>query len=133
MAKKMLALYSEQQDKLFAAAQAAEAAKKEFLANEKAEWEKAAKADKEYGGQKWDASQAVIARGSQRLATPEAIALFNVQGLGNHPEVLRMFYRAGVLLGEDGGLNAGGGGAAKLDTAEAIFGESVRNLKSYSD
>jgi hypothetical protein len=132
-AKKMLTLYSEQQDKIVAAEQAAEAAISEMLAKEEAEWAKAAKADKEYGGQKWEAAQAVIARGSQKLATPEAVALFKGQRLGNHPEVLRMFYRAGLLTGEDGGLNAGGAGVAKQRIEDAIFGESVKNLKRVED
>ena len=126
-----LTLYSSQQDKMFAAEQAAQKAIDDMLAQEAAEWAKAAKADKEYGGLKWEASQAVIARGSQRLATPEAVTLFNDQKLGCHPEVLRMFYRAGLLLGEDGGLNAGGASnpEGRRVKGEALYKEYQESLK----
>jgi hypothetical protein len=133
VAKKLITLYSEQQDKVLAGEQAAQTATREKYLAEIAEWEKAAKADKEFGGQKWDASQPVIARGGRHLATPEATALFNEHFLGSHPEVLRMFYRAGLLIGEDGGLAKGGAAIGKQDIADAIFGESIRNLKRYND
>jgi hypothetical protein len=133
VSKKLLTLYSEQQDKMLAGEQAAQTATREKYLAEIAGWEKAAKADKEFGGQKWDASQPVIARGGQHLATPEATALFNEHYLGSHPEVLRMFYRAGLLLGEDEGLANGGSTGGKPDIATAIFGESVRNLKKHND
>jgi hypothetical protein len=132
-AKKMIALYSGQQDKMAAAEQAAEKAYREKALAEIAEWEKSAKADKEYGGQKWDASQAAIARGRDRLASPEAVAFIQEYKLGSHPEILRMFYRAGLLLGEDGGLAAAGGGGGKPDLAAAIFGESVKGLVTRGD
>jgi hypothetical protein len=122
VAKKLITLYSEQQDKMFAAEQAAQTATQEALANEEAEWEKASKADPEFGGQKWDASQAVITRGMQHLATPEYVALMNRQGLGNHPEVLRIWYRVGQTVGEDGGLAAGGANTALKSDEEVFYG-----------
>jgi hypothetical protein len=126
---KLIALYSGQQDKMFAAEQAATAAEREKYQAEIAEWEKAAKADKEYGGQKWDAAQTAIARGRDRLATPEAVAFIEEYKLGSHPEILRMFYRAGLLLGEDSGLAAGGGGAAPGNKGEALYREYKESLE----
>jgi hypothetical protein len=64
-------------------------------------WQAATKADSEYGGQKWEASKAVIARGCNQLATPEAVKLIAEYRLNAHPEIVRMFYRAGKLAGED--------------------------------
>jgi hypothetical protein len=125
VAKKFIALYSGQQDKQFAAEQAARAAEQEQALAVAAEWQAAAKADKEYGGQKWEASQAVIARGRDRLATPEAVAFCREHGLGNHPEILRMFYRAGLLLGEDSGLGGAGGGGNTEDALIEMYRKSL--------
>ncbi len=77
------------------------AAKTEFekqLANEELFWAESAMNDAEYGGDKWEASQDIIAVGRDHLATPGAVELINLLGVGNHPELLRMFYRAGKLL-----------------------------------
>jgi hypothetical protein len=125
-ANQLLALYSGQQDRMLAAEQAAQAAAREKYLAEIAGWEKAAKADKEYGGQKWDAAQAVIARGSLKLATPEAKAVLEEYHLASHPEVLRMYYRAGLLLGEDGGLLAGAGAAGRKSDEEVFYSSATK-------
>jgi hypothetical protein len=123
VANKFLALYSGQQDKMLAAEQAAETAAREKYEAEIAGWEKAAKADKEYGGQKWDASQTAIVRGRDNLATPGAVAVLEEYNMSSHPEILRIFYRAGLLLSEDGGLAAGGGGTALKSDEEVFYGK----------
>jgi hypothetical protein len=124
MAQKLLDLYSSLADKTSAAQKAAEQAETEKYAAEIKGWAEAAKADKEYGGQNWEASSAVIAAGRDKVASPELVAFIEDAQLGNHPEILRMFYRAGKLTGED--RAAGGAAGAKIDPAEAIFGGSIR-------
>ena len=46
--------------------------------------------------------------------------------LNTHPEIVRMFYRAGLLAGEDKSGTAGTGNTKPNDPAMAIFGESLK-------
>ena len=129
LANRLVAMYASQQDKVLQGLQAADAAAAKQIEAQNAEWAKAAKADAEFGGQNWEASQGVIATGRDHLATPEAYAILHGCGLGDHPEILRMFYRAGKLLGEDRMSGGGKTGQKKPDIAEAIFGDSLRGIK----
>lgn len=64
-------------------------------------WLESSSRDKEFGGDKWETAQVAIARGRNHLATAEAVDILNESGLCNHPEILRMFYRGGMMLSED--------------------------------
>ena len=129
-AQKLFDLYQSQNVKMLEALKAADEERgKKFeadLAQEKADWLKQCEADKEYGGQNWEAAQAVIDRGCKQLATPEAVKLMQSYNLNTHPEIVRMFYRAGKLVGEDNSQMSGTGGSKATDPAMAIFGESLR-------
>ena len=130
LGQKLFDLYHAQGVKMIDGLKAAEAEKaKTFeaeLSREKAEWLKQCKADNEYGGQNWEGSQAVIDRGCKLLATPEAVSLMQRYNLNTHPEIVRMFYRAGKLAGEDKSQVAGNGSGKTADPATAIFGESLK-------
>lgn len=135
LVQKLVDMHAAQMGKMLQGLQAADAeGMKKFeadMAQEKAAWMDQCKADPEYGGAAWEANDAVIDRGCKQLATPEAIALLQRYNLNTHPEIVRMFYRAGKLAGEDkSGGGAGGGG--KIDPAEAIFGESLRGVKGLN-
>lgn len=65
------------------------------------EWAEASRADKEFGGDKFDESLATARQGLEKFATPELQKLLTDTSLGNHPEVLRLFTRIGKALGED--------------------------------
>jgi hypothetical protein len=64
-------------------------------------WVQASVADKEFGGEKIAEHLAVAKKALDELATPELRKLLDETGLGNHPEVIRVFYRAGKRLSED--------------------------------
>lgn len=65
------------------------------------EWAEASKADKEFGGEKLGENLAIAKTALDKFATPEFTKLLNDTGLGNHPEVLRVFYRAGKAISAD--------------------------------
>ena len=134
LAQKLADLYQTQQVKMLEGLKAADTEKvKKFeadLAAEKAEWLKQCQADKEYGGQNWDATQAIIDKGCKQLATPEAVKLMQSYNLNTHPEIVRMFYRAGKLASEDNSQINGGGASKHIDPAEAIFGAGLREYIS---
>ncbi|EPY03493.1 endoprotease [Magnetospirillum fulvum] len=80
-----------------------------------AEWVNTAKTDKEYGGANFAKSLAIAGRGLAQFGTPELRALLNPYhpeenpggtGLGNHPEIVRAFYRAGLTVTEPGPVGA---------------------------
>lgn len=70
----------------------------------KADWAKDAKADKEIGGAKFDASLGLAAKALDMLGFPkgsEFRKLLDDTGLGNHPDMIRAFARVGAKVGED--------------------------------
>lgn len=128
LGQRLLDMYIKQAGTAQAAREAEEKAANDAAAKEIAGWWDACKRDEEYGGAKWESSQAVIDRGTRRLASPECTAVLREFGLNRHPEIARMFYRAGLLVGEDRSGGAAAGAPAR-DPAELIFGESLKNYK----
>lgn len=57
------------------------------------DWVATAKADKEIGGDKWDATVQDAMRVVNTVGTPELKEAFNTYGLGDHPELIRTFAR----------------------------------------
>lgn len=84
------------------------------------DWETAAKADKEFGGDKFDENLGVAMLGMEKLGTPELKDFLEKSGAGSHPEVLRAFYRVGKLLRED---NPGSGDptSEKADRVSVLY------------
>ena len=68
----------------------------------------------------------MINRGCEHLATPDAVKLMQAYNLNTHPEIVRMFYRAGLLASEDKSQIAGNGAGKPISPAMAIFGESLK-------
>lgn len=85
-------------DKLAPAVQARQA---EQLQAAREAWAGSTRADKEFGGAKLDENLATAKKALDTFGTPELRALLNESGLGNHPEVIRAFYRAGKSISED--------------------------------
>lgn len=67
----------------------------------KTEWESSAKTDKEFGGDKLTENLGTAKKALEAFGTPELKTLLNESGLGNHPEVIRLLFRAGKAISED--------------------------------
>lgn len=93
------------------------------LAEARNDWAQQSRADAEFGGEKLDENLAVAKKAVEALASPELKTLLEQSGLGNHPEIIRLFYRAGRSLSQDGFV---GGKAAQAD-AQSIFSKSNMN------
>lgn len=96
------------------------------LAEARNDWAQQSRADAEFGGEKLDENLAVAKKAVEALASPELKTLLEQSGLGNHPEIIRLFYRAGRSLSQDafvGGKNTGSG---QID-AQSIFPKSNMN------
>jgi hypothetical protein len=88
----------------------------------KADWAAAATADTEFGGDKLTDNLAVAGKALDAFGTPAFKALLVESGLGNHPEVIRVLYRAGKAISEDRMVTGGAGPAtAAQTTAKALY------------
>lgn len=83
-------------------------------------WADSAKTDKEFGGDKFAENLAVARKAMDTFGTPELKSLLDSTGLGNNPEVIRAFFRAGRAISEDGFVR-GQGTPAQTDTAKKLF------------
>lgn len=84
-------------------------------------WLEASKTDKEFGGEKFDASVAVALQARDRFATPELKTLMDQTGLGNHPEIVRLFHRIGTAIADDSFVQAPSAGGSAKSTASILF------------
>lgn len=77
------------------------AKQQEAHATQVQKWLESSKTDKDFGGEKFDASikQAKVA--VEKFGTPLLKELLDGTGLGNHPEVIRLFHRIGNAIAED--------------------------------
>jgi len=74
----------------------------EELRKTRAEWVKQVNADKELGGDKASENLAVAKKALDRFGSPALRELLNGQlGLGDHPEVIRLFFKIGKAISED--------------------------------
>ena len=89
-------------------------------------WAESAKTDKEFGGDKLPENLATAKKALDTFGTPELKKLLNESGLGNNPEVIRAFYRAGKAISEDKFV---GGKAAPADANDARSLYPNSNLK----
>lgn len=92
----------------------------------RAEWAQAAKADGEFGGEQMDESLATAKKALDAFGTAGLRALLNESGLGNHPEVIRLFYRTGKAISEDR-LVTGSGGNTNPGDARRLYAASKMN------
>jgi len=64
-------------------------------------WTEQARADKEFGGAQLKDNLVIANKALGQFGTPELVSLLKETGLGNHPEIVRAFYRAGKAISED--------------------------------
>lgn len=83
-------------------------------------WVEQVKVDKEIGGDKLQENLAVAKRALETFGTPELRDVLNMSGLGNHPEVIRAFYKAGKAISEDRFVQ-GAPTATPIDPARKMF------------
>ncbi|WP_395119639.1 hypothetical protein ACFCQI_01615 [Rhodanobacter sp. FW102-FHT14D06] len=86
-----------------------------------AQWAEDTKADKEIGGDKFDASLAVALKARDRFATAELKTLMDQTGLGNHPEIVRLFHRIGTAISDDTFVQAPSAGGSQKSAASVLF------------
>lgn len=64
------------------------------------EWDTAARSDKEYGGDNFDANVALAKKALEAFGNDELTQILDASGLGSHPEVIRAFVKVGRTIQE---------------------------------
>lgn len=85
------------------------------------DWENMAKADKEIGGDAYDANVAVAVRAIDQYGSDELRLALDESGLGNHPAVIKFAYNAGKALA-DAPVHKNMDGNARKSLADALYG-----------
>ena len=83
-------------------------------------WVEEVKADKEIGGDKLNENLAMAKKALDHFGTPELKDLLNMTGLGNHPAVIKAFFKAGKAISEDTFVPGAPKGAS-TDPAKILF------------
>lgn len=65
------------------------------------QWAEQVKADKEIGGERFNAAITDARTALDRFGTPEFKQMLNQSGYGNHPELIRMMSKIGAAMRED--------------------------------
>jgi len=94
------------------------------LAKQKAEWHEAIKADKDYGGEKFEASlqraQKVVGEIDAKIA-PGIKQLLDGSGYGEHPAVVRLFNYLGQANREDSFAAGGDNSAGEKPIEDVLY------------
>lgn len=78
-------------------------------------------ADKEYGGDKLQETTAAARKTMDAFGTPALKDYLNATGLGNHPELVKVFARVGKALSEDTFVKGGSTAGADKPLANRMF------------
>lgn len=86
------------------------------------QWEAESRADKEFGGDAFEPNLAVARKAIDTFGSPALKDMLNATGLGNHPEVLRAFYKAGKAISESTFVQSGARApTGTRDPAKALY------------
>lgn len=93
-------------------------------------WYETAKADKEIGQGKWDESVEHANAFLKKFGTPELIEqVMKGQGMGNHPEMIRIFARAGKATADDQAPSGGNIDTSKDKSTEEMWYPTTPSTK----
>lgn len=84
-------------------------------------WEEASKTDKEFGGEKLQENMAIAKKALESFGSPELTKLLNESGLGNHPEIIRAFYRAGKQITSGSFVPSGQGASPATNAGSKLY------------
>ena len=87
----------------------------------RAGWFEASKSDKEFGGDKLEANLGIAKKALDTFGTPELNKLLVSTGLGNHPELIRLMFKAGKALSEDTFVAGRERATAKQSLADILY------------
>jgi hypothetical protein len=87
-----------------------------------ADWGTAAKDDAEIGGDKFDGNLTRAKQAMDKFATPQLREFLESTGMGNHPELIRVFVKVGAAMSEDGLVTSNEKG--QRSAADVLYGKN---------
>lgn len=84
-------------------------------------WAKQSVEDSEFGGEKVKENLAIAERGIEAFGTPALRQLLKTTGLGNHPEIIRAFWKAGKTVMEDTPVSDGKAPKGDMSIASRMY------------
>lgn len=84
-------------------------------------WLAEAKADEQFGREKFDESMILANRAFNQFASPEFVKVVKEGGFNNHPELLRTFVNIGKAMSEDKFEGGGQGGPGERTQADIMY------------
>lgn len=117
---KELGLTQEQAQKLVDIYPQIQQQQAEVWSKQVADWGEQVKADKEIGGDKFNASVGAAQRALDQFGNPELREYLQVSGLGNHPALVRFCAKVGKSMAEDSFVVPNQGG--QRSAADILYG-----------
>lgn len=118
---KELGLSQEQAQKLVDIYPQIQRQQAEAWSKQVADWGEQVKADKEIGGDKFNASVGAAQRALDQFGNPELREYLNASGLGNHPALVRFCAKVGKAMAEDTFVVPNQGG--QRSAADILYGK----------
>ncbi|CAM8502052.1 peptidase [Klebsiella pneumoniae] len=87
-----------------------------------ADWGTAAKEDAEIGGDKFDGNLTRAKQAMDKFATPQLREFLETTGMGNHPELIRVFVKVGAAMSEDSLVTSSEKG--QRSAADVLYGKN---------
>ena len=100
---------------------ASEAAQQAALKEQSQQWVKDVMSDKEIGGKDAKQNVALAHRVIERFASPVLVQQLRETGLGNHPELLRLFVNVGKMMSDDQLITGSGTPKIEKSAAEVFY------------
>ena len=118
---KELGLSQEQAQKLVDIYPQIQQQQAEAWSKQVSDWGEQVKADKEIGGDKFNASVGAAQRALDQFGNPELREYLNASGLGNHPALVRFCAKVGKAMAEDSFVVPNQGG--QRSAADILYGK----------
>lgn len=96
-------------------------AQKAHSAAQSSQWAEMARNDKELGGAKLQENLAIAKKALDAFGGPELVKVLNETGLGNHPELIRAFYKAGQKISLGTFVPAGQGAPQTSNASSKLY------------
>jgi hypothetical protein len=93
------------------------------------DWQGAAKADKTYADVGYDNAVVSANRAIDQFGDAELVDALKVSGMGNHPAMIRAFYKAGAAMADDKTERGSNNGTDTSTPEERMYGKTTPTTK----
>jgi hypothetical protein len=91
-------------------------------------WIKELKEDPNFGGEAFEKNASIAAMVPKRLGTPELVEMLRTTGIGNNPELVRVFHRVSLELGlREDQPGSGEPASAGSEVEDRLYGGTTPN------